>query len=246
MAKTLFFWVLSLGLIVGSGGSSAWSTSFAHKTFEQAVSEAPLIVRGKVQDIQSHAEASDPALYTYIQIQVSESMKGDVSDRTVWVRQQGGERDGAQLKVFGAATFNVGEDTVVFLESNRNGDRSMNLRGMEMGKYQVVKEADGSETLTGGRITGDPDLHEPREARKRWTLQDVRALIKNGTPASSAQPKSVAASSEPLAVAKPTASGSDTAKSPESETETSHLGLFLTLGLLAIAAILWVLLRRRS
>ena len=58
----------------------------------------------------------------------------------VVVRREGGALDGVGMRVFGAATFTVGEEVVVFIEMRGGAPYTV---GMTQGKLRVTVGSDG-------------------------------------------------------------------------------------------------------
>lgn len=117
------------------------------------------------------------SLYTFTELQVDEVFKGTLPAKTLNLRELGGEKDGVGLKIPGSAQFARGEDVVVFLNSQPNADSSYELRGMVMGKYQIVQNDEGQEQLRGGRITPVHDESQTGAPPQKWTLAAFRELI---------------------------------------------------------------------
>jgi hypothetical protein len=203
-------------------------TTFAPREFPAGVQDAPQIVRGKVGTTYSDwGRSSDGArrLYTFYELQIEEVFKGQISGRSLTMREFGGQKDGVGMEVPGAAKFQPGEDVVVFL-SNKNSEGTHDLRGLMMGKYGIQRDADGKEFLTGPGITGltahsptqsDEDAHPHPQgqgqdggAPKKWTLDALRQLI--ATQAQS--PTDTGANASPSPTAPSTPSATATSEAP--------------------------------
>jgi len=165
--------------------SLAHATSFAEVPFPTEVQDAPIIVRGSILFFYaaSTTEKGSRRIYTYTELNVSEVIKGQLPrgsvQSSVMMRELGGEKDGMGLQVYGTAKFARGEDVVVFL-GPLNPDGSHEVRGMMMGKYNLEHGSDGKEYLKG------PGLSiSARSARQQWSLDDLRALVRQqGAPPS--------------------------------------------------------------
>lgn len=176
--------LLSFGSLAILIGSSANATSFAVRPMGTVVDEAPVIIRGKAQD--SRTEWSQPSeagkkIYTYTDILVDEVLKGDVSQKTIQVREIGGEKDGVTLEVPGAARFKHGDDVVLML-SNPASDGAYPLLGLSTGKYSVTRDASGNEVLVGAS-SHDPypgsnfGVQNDTSGMKKWSLNDLRQWV---------------------------------------------------------------------
>jgi hypothetical protein len=172
---------------------SAHATTFLDVPFPDAVKDAPVIVHGQVG--ASAADWSKDGngsrrIYTFYDVDVSEVLKGDAPTGHIQMREMGGVKDGVGLQVAGASTYQPGEDVVVFL-GERNSDGSFDVRGMMMGKYNVVKDANGQAYLSGPGVnpilahghTFHPEdnagSRNDTQPAKKWTLEDLRQVIRD-------------------------------------------------------------------
>ena len=173
---------------------SSWATSFVEQPFPDTVKEAPVLVRGKVGTSYTNwAVGIDGTkrIYTFIDLQLTEALKGPQLGSSVIMRQIGGEKDGIGLEVAGTAHFEKGEDVVVML-GKANEDGSRDVYGLMMGKYNVDRAEDGRECLRGAGLsaTAPPANGAPRQmihhdeapshdASCKWTLDALKNLIQN-------------------------------------------------------------------
>jgi hypothetical protein len=159
--------------------SSAQATSFYPQPFPEAVLQAPTIVRGKVgstySDWNSGPENSRQ-IFTYYEMGVSEVLKGNVpNSATITIREIGGEKDGIGMQVAGTAHFSIGEDVVVFM-AEKAEDGSFPVHGLMMGKFNLETQSNGTETLVGPAFLNQGG--DPQQVTKKWTLQDLKNLIR--------------------------------------------------------------------
>jgi hypothetical protein len=167
------------------------ASTFVHKTFEKAVSDAEGIVRGTIGMSYANWVKADGSqkIYTFTELHLDEVLKGDIApsaSKTLILRELGGEKDGVGLQIPGSAKFKRGQEVVVFVTLPVNSDGSFSVRGMMLGKYDLVHGDDGVSYLTGGRISfdtgGHDDTDHPKdsgtEPPKKWTLTAVRDLIR--------------------------------------------------------------------
>ncbi|MBY0472408.1 hypothetical protein K2X30_14685 [bacterium] len=169
----------------------ALATTFMPVPFPTAVEEAPVIVRGRVGSSYANwGEGIDKTrrIYTFTEIQIAEVLKGKgapgLNGSSVIARELGGEKDGMGMQVAGVSEFKKGEDVVVTL-ANPNSDGSRDVRGMMMGKYNVVRDdTDGKEYLEGPGVMELTDDHTHadtapgKKLQRRWSINDLKDLIK--------------------------------------------------------------------
>src|SRR5689334_10363461 len=87
----------------------------------------------------------DVDIFREVTVRVQRSYKGAAKEgEAVVVRREGGTVGGVGMKVFGAASFQVGEEVVVFVE--QRGAASY-VVGMSQGKLRVATQADGSKLV---------------------------------------------------------------------------------------------------
>lgn len=211
-------WLLILvSLLVLSPAVHA--TSFYQRPFPDSVSEAPIIVRGRAgSSVPQWARGPDGVkrIYTFTDFQVSEVLKGKIEEKTLTIKELGGEVGGVGLDVSGTARFEKGEEGVLFL-SKSPIDATYLVYGMMMGKYGVERGEGGQEILTGpglieGFQSGESHVHpggggqDGTDPGKKWTVESLKSLIQSQaqaapsspTPQNSAVPSPVSGGSSPL------------------------------------------------
>jgi len=100
--------------------------------------EARAIVRGKILAIESGLDANEDRIYTYVTLKVQEVIKGQITQRKIVLKQPGGEYGNRGSLVFGAPTFAVGENVLLYLDTWRDG--SLRVHQMLLGKFDVIKD----------------------------------------------------------------------------------------------------------
>ena len=164
----------------------AQATSFAPREFTETVADAPYIVRGKIGTSSAlWAVGGDGVkrIYTYTELAVDEVLRGDISKKTIQVREMGGEKDGIGMDVPGSARFDTGEEVVLFLMP-ANSDSSYDVKGLMMSKLNVKKDKNGQEYLDGpaiqaqpGKILHDHDAEHLANERPTWSYASFKALV---------------------------------------------------------------------
>lgn len=114
---------------------------------------ASSIVHGVVASVDTEL-AGDDLVATRVQVDVIESVKGDVG-RTTTVRYLGGEKDGLQLEVTGAPRLQRGDEVVLFLTQTSSGE-SPGILGLERGTVRVQHTGDRSIVRGGNAADGEP------------------------------------------------------------------------------------------
>ncbi len=159
---------------------ACFGASFFPQPFPSTVQEAPIIVRGKIGSSYSDWGQGQNAqrIYTYYDFQNEEVLKGQIrSDSPLTIRELGGEKDGVGLHVEGSAHFDQGE-TVVVLLHNMNSEKNFDVHGMMMGKLNLETDPNGDIILKGPALWGARTGLDTLENSKRWTLADLKRIIR--------------------------------------------------------------------
>ena len=102
---------------------------------------AERIVLGTVESKVSRWSDDHQAIYTDVTIRVTRAYKGAVKPgERVVVRREGGVVDGIGMRVYGAASFAVGEEVLVFAQTRGGATYTV---GMTQGKLHVTVGPDG-------------------------------------------------------------------------------------------------------
>jgi len=150
-----------LGLLVLLSASPSWASTMLKTNLDQLSVKSDVVVRGKVTKKQSRWIKGGGRIITDIEVQVTEALKGAPA-RTITIRQPGGVVGDIGQKVSGLASFEQGEDIVVFLRQLPGN--SFDVNGMGQGKFRLKKSSDGKElavpdVLEGTRLL-DPVTHQ--------------------------------------------------------------------------------------
>ncbi|MBK8012268.1 MAG: hypothetical protein IPK13_13045 [Deltaproteobacteria bacterium] len=114
-------------------GTVVRALSLAEKT-----ERAPVVVHAKVIRVVGVETERRGEIETHIFIRVVESIKGDFApDTTLVVRQSGGRIETRAASISGAATYQVGDEVVLFLEPVGRGEMFVAI-GIGIGKYDVT------------------------------------------------------------------------------------------------------------
>lgn len=131
----------------------ASSTVFLETTLDELIQDSEAIVQARVTDIQSEWFETGNVIVSYVTLDVTRTLRGNVDDQIV-VRVPGGTVDGFTIRMEGAPRFLPNQNVVVFLGHWPNGDIKVN--GYEMGKSHVELDQAKNEVLRGGLANGQP------------------------------------------------------------------------------------------
>jgi hypothetical protein len=144
-------------LFLFAGSLSA--TTIVPADFSQMARESELIVRGTVINVESQIAGAGLDIESLITLQVAETIKGHVSEQTVF-RVPGGKVGRYRRVMVGAPAFTAGDEVILFLKG-RAPAVAMPY-GLSQGVYRVSRTR-GSAVVTpavvssAGRVVrGDP------------------------------------------------------------------------------------------
>ncbi len=162
-------------------GLPAAATTMLRMDLTGLTQAADTVVHGTVRRMESRWSGDHRRIITEVEIEVTETLKGQASS-TVLVVQPGGHVGDIGQIVHGLASFSPGEEVVVFL--NRHGPEAFQVTGMAQGKYQVRRSEDSRSVLavpesTGDTLLLDPTTRQPTSAEQRTlTLDELKASIR--------------------------------------------------------------------
>jgi hypothetical protein len=122
------------------------ATTVIPPSFNELVNEAEIIFQGTVTKVNPQwvGEGAQRHIVTYVTFKVEESLKGNPG-KEITLRMFGGTVDGQTMKASDAATFNVGDRDVLFVE--HNGTQFIPLVGIMHGRYRVQKDETGRDVI---------------------------------------------------------------------------------------------------
>ena len=237
--------------------SLAHATMFMSVPLPDLVKGAPVIVRGIIG--ASHPDwVLDPnggkRIFTFYAFQVEEALKGDIQGGSIQIRELGGEKEGVGMRISGTAEFSPGEDVVVML-GPKNRDGSYDVRGLSSGKFNLEKQPDGRECLSGIALGPESnDEHGHSGEKCSWDIASLRKIVReqSDTPTAKVSPSPLAPRSSlqtgQTGSNQPSSPAPGLQPSPQNEVGTSARGqlwiVVLVLGLLGLLAILLIKPRR--
>lgn len=181
--------VRTLVLVALLGGLPVGATTMLRADLPQMAQTSDAVVQGVVRRVQSRWSGDKRRIVTDVEIQVTESLKGQ-SGGTVLVTQLGGRVGDIGQVVSGLASFSEGEEVVVFLE--KRGVSAFQLAGMAQGKYQVQRA--GPSAMAVPAPTGDAVLIDPKtrqetvSSAKTLSLEELKAAVRTAVQAQQAAP----------------------------------------------------------
>jgi hypothetical protein len=114
--------------------------------FRRLVAEADKVIDGTVSMVRSGIETHDgrPMVYTYVTVEVAETVKGDAAGSVV-LRMLGGTAGDLTVHIPGMPRFKTGDRELFFIVGN--GSQFCPLVGIGHGLYPVVERGGGVEDV---------------------------------------------------------------------------------------------------
>jgi hypothetical protein len=116
---------------------------------------ARVIVRGKVLSIGSSFDEQQNRVFTYITLRVQEVIKGQISERKIVIKEEGGQVGMRGSRIFGTPEFTLREQVLLYLDTWADG--SLRVHQLFLGKFSIVEDPKTGK-LTVVRSTADADV----------------------------------------------------------------------------------------
>jgi len=130
----------------------ARASTFTIPTDDDLIVGARAIVRGKVLSMSCQLDDQSGRIFTYVQLRVREVLKGQVSQREIVLKEEGGQAGTLGSIIFGTPTFVSGEDVLLYLDTWRDG--SLRVYQMFLGKFSIVDDPATGEQIV---VRNSPD-----------------------------------------------------------------------------------------
>lgn len=155
----------SILLLLLSAGA-AFATTVVAPTFDELVTKADAIVRGRVTEVRPEWVDSPqgPVIKTFVTLTVENQLKGP-SGQQITLSFLGGEIGDKGMRISGMPQFAVGQTEVLFIAGN--GVRFCPLVAMMHGRYRVQTEASTGRAYIarndGVPLVNEGDVQLPQE-----------------------------------------------------------------------------------
>src|SRR5438034_2443862 len=91
----------------------AQASAFTIPTDDDLVIGARAIVRGRVLSVSCQLDDQTGRVFTYVRLRVREVLKGQISDREIVLKEQGGQTGNRGSVIFGTPGFEKGESALL-------------------------------------------------------------------------------------------------------------------------------------
>jgi hypothetical protein len=144
--------LLIISICMLACAKTARATVVTLPTDDEMVIGARAIVRGRVLAVGSALDSAQDRIFTYITIRVQEVFKGQITERRIVIKEEGGFVQGEGSLIYGTPKFSVGENVFLYLDTWPDG--SFRVHQMFMGKFNIIRD---DKTGTANLVRSDAD-----------------------------------------------------------------------------------------
>jgi hypothetical protein len=155
-----------LVLLVCLFGATQEATTFVIPPDDDLIIGARAIVRGKVLSVASGLDEQQNRIFTYVTLRVREVIKGRITERSIILKEPGGQVGTRGSVVFGTPQFKPEEEVLLYLDTWADG--SLRVHQMFLGKFSIINDPKTGQRLAvregpdANTVLLDRDAHEDR------------------------------------------------------------------------------------
>jgi hypothetical protein len=174
---------LALAALVGLPALGR-ATTFVGLSNRDLIERSSAIVIGTVSGLES-APDGHGGVNTYVHLACDEVLKGGIEADEIVLRERGGALPGRAEWVFGNADYGLGEQVLVFLETDPDG--SLRTTGLSLGKFHLSVDRRGRPVATRDASPGAVSLNprtgrlQPSSPQTTMRLAWLRARLRAGS-----------------------------------------------------------------
>jgi hypothetical protein len=167
---------LALALIFAS--VTLCATTVVPASVERLTAQSTHVALARALDNRALWDASHSRIYTLTRFQPLRQMKGSLP-ATFTVKRLGGHLDGYNMKVSGVRGWEPGDDAVLFLRPQADGN--FIVTGLMQGDFRVTRSASGTLMVSNG-VRGARQLEASGEVNdfqgSRMSLADLEQRVR--------------------------------------------------------------------
>ncbi|MFL6278252.1 MAG: matrixin family metalloprotease, partial [Blastocatellia bacterium] len=115
------------------------ATTAVMLTDEELIASSRVILIGDVQSVKAQWDADHQTINTYVKVNVTRLLKGQLQNQTIVFKQLGGRVGDEATVIFGAPEYSVGQHLLLFLDTRQDG--TLRVAHLFQGKYDVIDAA---------------------------------------------------------------------------------------------------------
>jgi hypothetical protein len=162
-------------------GLGALATTIRPVTVEQLTAESSHVVEGRAVSSYAAWDGGHKAIYTYTTFEIGKVLKGQLTTRTILVKQFGGQVGNTVSRRIGVRQFAAGEEAVLFLFPGADG--TMLVTGLMQGRFSV-RHSNGGTTVSNGVPPPSPatrsyQVGEPVAQEQGMSLESLEQRVRS-------------------------------------------------------------------
>ena len=126
-------------LLIVAGSEAAFATTAVVPRDDEMVIESRAIVTGRVTGLSTAADPKTEFVYTYITLDVSAVLKGQITEREIVLKELGGETSDRGTMIHGMPRFSPGQEVLLYL--NTWPDGSLRVHQGFLGKFNISRDS---------------------------------------------------------------------------------------------------------
>lgn len=130
--------MLVLLACLSGAAQTALATTVVVPPDDDLIIGARAIVRGKVLSVGSGFDEQQSRIFTYITLRVREVIKGHIAERTIILKEPGGQVGTQGSIIFGTPQFKPDEEVFLYLDTWNDG--SLRVHQMYLGKFSIIND----------------------------------------------------------------------------------------------------------
>jgi uncharacterized protein YceK len=115
------------------------ATTAVMLTDEDLIASSRIILIGDVQSVKAQWDADHQTINTYVKVNVTRLLKGQLQNQTIVFKQLGGRVGDEATVIFGAPEYAAGQQVLLFLDTRQDG--TLRVAHLFQGKYDIVTES---------------------------------------------------------------------------------------------------------
>jgi len=140
-------------LIVVACGQAALATTAVVPRDDEMVVESRAIVTGRVIGVSTSVDTNTDLVYTYVRLEVSSVLKGNINESEIVLKELGGETRDRGTLIWGMPRFDAGQEVLVYL--NTWPDGALRVHQGFLGKFVITRDASTGRSFVERHIEGE-------------------------------------------------------------------------------------------
>ena len=165
--------LLSL-LIIGFGSDTTYATSVVMLSDRDLIVSSRLIVKGVIRTVTPAWDDARQMVWTYVEVECEEVLKGEVRSRTIVLKQLGGDTGEGGVQVLGQPTFLENQRVLLYL--NTAPDGTLHVAHAFIGRFLIKTTQSGDTVVTREIPRGEVQLLTQAAQGEKGPITDHAGL----------------------------------------------------------------------